>query len=147
MSYRVIVRGAPARRLVDVECFECGRIEDDVWEDEIPVCHGPMEKVWKHAPIVDAKMPFYVASLGKTFTTHIEMDRYAAANNKVVDKIDGRKDQSPAFKTKTTEERLAAGQEKAGLREIIKERHYRQKHGYKDFAPMTTEAQLSKETP
>lgn len=119
-----------------------------MWEDDYidcPDCGGEMCKIWKHAPIVDAKMPFYVESLGKTFTTHMEMDRYAQSVGKVVEKVDGRHLQHTV--RKTVEERISDGQKKAGLREHISRAAYRVRHGYKDYAPMTTEAQLAKETP
>jgi hypothetical protein len=93
--------------------------------------------------MVDAKMPFYVESLGKSFTSTMQMDRYASANGKVVEQVDGRKSASrPAVKT--VAERLAAGQKKANLPEIIKKAAYRQRHGYKDTPSLPKESELMK---
>jgi hypothetical protein len=136
-------------KLVDLRCSSCGTEYDDIWQDEVfkecIVCqNGTVSICYKHAPMVDAKMPFYVQSLGKTFTTTFEMERYAKAQGKTIEQVDGRKLQSRP--TKSVAERIDAGQKKAGLREIIKKSAYRVKHGYQDHPKMTTESQLAKET-
>jgi hypothetical protein len=137
-------------QLIDLRCASCDTDFDDVWWDEVfrlcPICHNDsVSKVMKRAPIVDAREPFYVESLGRKFTSHHEMDAYAAKNGKVVDLVDGRKS-SPTYKSTTVEERLAAGQKKADLPEIIKKASYRIRHGYQDVPPLTKEADLAKET-
>jgi hypothetical protein len=136
-------------RLLDLRCDSCKEEWDDIWWDEVfkrcPVCqNGTVSVVMKRAPIVDAKMPFYVESLGKTFTSTMQMDRYAAAHGKVVEQVDGRKMQSRP--TKSVEERLKEGQKKAGLTEIVKKSAYRLRHGYKDTPPLPKESELMKGT-
>jgi hypothetical protein len=136
-------------KLVDLRCSSCGTEYDDIWQDEVfkecIVCqNGTVVAHYKHAPMVDAKMPFYVESLGRTFTSHHAMDLFATKSGKVIEQVDGRKLQSRP--TKSVAERIDAGQKKAGLREIIKKSAYRVKHGYQDHPKMTTESQLAKET-
>ena len=137
-------------RLIDLRCTLCLAEWDDVWSDEVfetcPKCGvGAVVKAWKRAPIVDARGPFYVESLGRKFTSHHEMDAYAAKNGKVMDLVDGRNPTS-SFKSTTVAERLAAGQKKADLPELIKKTSYRLRHGYKDVPPLSREADLAKET-
>jgi hypothetical protein len=136
-------------QLIDLRCASCSTVFEDVWWDEVfekcLSCGGKVTKVLLRAPIVDAREPFYVESLGRKFTSHHEMDAYAAKNGKVVDLVDGRKS-SPTYKSTSVAERLAAGQKKADLPEIIKKASYRIKHGYQDVPPLTKEADLAKET-
>ncbi len=134
-------------RLVDLRCKSCNEEFEDVWKDEVftecPLCHnGTVEQFWKHAPIVDAKMPFYVESLGKKFTSTMQMERYAKSQGKVIEQVDGRKMQSRP--TKTVEERLQDGQKKANLRETIKKSAYRLRYGYKDVPNLPKESELMK---
>jgi hypothetical protein len=137
-------------RLLDLRCTLCPSEWDDVWADEAfdvcPKCGvGAVVKAWKRSPMVDAREPFYVESLGRKFTSHHEMDAYAAKNGKVMDLVDGRKSM-PTYKSTSIAERLAAGQKKADLPEIIKKSRYRLRYGYKDSPPLTKEADLAKET-
>ena len=91
MSYRVIVTGTPPSRLVDVECHECGLLQEDVWRDEVdkvcPKCHtSSVLEVFRRAPMVDFRntSPIRIPGVKQKFTSHREMESWAKINGKTV---------------------------------------------------------------
>jgi hypothetical protein len=85
MSYRVIVKGTPNARLVDVECHRCGLLLEDVWRDEIepecPECNATeMVEVFRSAPMIDFRntSPIRIPGVKGKFESHREMERWAA---------------------------------------------------------------------
>lgn len=138
MTYRVVIRGATPRHLVDAECLVCGRREYDVWEDELEVCCGkPMEKVFLRAPLVDARSPFKVLSLGgPAFSSHYEMEQYAKATGQTV----MTKEEQQRRRQVTTEERL--NRTLPQKIEAFQKAKYRLRHGYQDHPKLPTEKEL-----
>jgi hypothetical protein len=132
MSYRVIVKGTPNARLVDVECHRCGLLLEDVWRDEIqpecPECNASeMVEVFRSAPMIDFKntKPIRLAGVNQKFESHRAAEKWSKDHNKTFFPTAREYEMLPVD---TPEERI----EKANgskRREAISRAKYKLQHG------------------
>lgn len=133
MSFRVIVKGTPVARLVDVECHKCGLLLEDVWRDEIapecPECHGAGEllEVFRSAPMIDFRntKPIRLAGAKGKFTSHRQMEQWAKQNNKTVFPTAREYEMLPVDTPEERIEKANGGKRK----EAIARATYKLKHG------------------
>jgi hypothetical protein len=153
MSFRVIMKGTPSPRMIDVECRSCGELFEDLWKDDFEasdkkcrVCeNGSMVEVFRrsaHTDFHDTK-PIFVPGFRKGhqhFTSHIAMERYAKENGKVVIDNASKWEQLPVD---TPEDRIDRHEKETGARQrALNKARYRLSHGYQDHAPLTQEKDL-----
>lgn len=149
--FKVKISGTPSIRFADVECTECGHLTEDVWKDEFEASdkkcqaceNGVMVEVFRTAPHTDFHdtKKIFVPGFEKghqTFSSHREVEQYAASRGKVV----MTKDQWEQLPIDTPEERMEKNL--APLREKAFEKtKYRLEHGYNaDHGPVAKESDL-----
>jgi hypothetical protein len=149
MSFKVVMKGAPTRRLTDIRCEECGDLVEDVWKDEFEasdkkcqVCENlSMVAVLRapHNDFHDTK-PIFIPGFEQGhqhFSSHLAAERYAKAHNKTIIPNASKWEQLPVD---TPEERINRHEKETGARQKALDRAgYRLSHGYKDHKSLEKE--------
>lgn len=146
MSYRVIVKGTPSPRMVDIECHNCGLVLEDVWRDEIePQCRrcgtGTMIEVWRRSATLDFHDTKPIEADGVKFKSFRAMEAWEKRHNKTVMTANSW-EQLPVD---TPQERLSRND--ATRAERIRKTHYKLKHGHIKPAQPQPESEILWDNP